>query len=225
MAGRRARTRIRQPVSHSHTPPLSPAIERLEQLLTRLLSPSLNRLSGDAVIQSLLSVEKDETRRAFLTGISEYRKLNKTKTSFMAPFLDASEEVRASPLDPPSHKAIFCNWNQTHTSTGRLSTSLPSLQNLPRGTKTVEEDEEDEEEEEAELDGQAAGAGEADVEGRRASKRVLREINIRDCFRPESNDSLFLSADFNQMEMRIMSAFHATVRCHTTDLIRSSQPL
>ena len=181
--------------------------EHLKQLLTQLLSPSLLSHSGDAVIQSLLSVEKDETRRAFLTGISEYRKLNKTKTSFMAPFLDASEEVRASPLDPPSHKAIFCNWNQTHTSTGRLSTSLPSLQNLPRGTKTVEEDEE-EEDEEAELDGQAAAAGEADVEGRRASKTVLREINIRDCFRPESNHSLFLSADFNQMEMRIMSAFH-----------------
>lgn len=34
---------------------------------------------------------------------------------------------------------------------------------------------------------------------------MLREINIRDCFRPESNDSVFLSADFNQMEMRIMA--------------------
>ena len=34
---------------------------------------------------------------------------------------------------------------------------------------------------------------------------VLREINIRDCFRPDSMDNVFLSADFNQMEMRIMA--------------------
>lgn len=61
----------------------------------------------------------------------------------------------------------------------------------------MEEEEEDEEDE--------ADSEEADSEGRRVSKIVLREINIRDCFRPDSNDSLFLSADFNQMEMRVMS--------------------
>ena len=66
----------------------------------------------------------------------------------------------------------------------------------------MEEEEEDEEEEAAaELEQEA----DTDTDGRRASKTVLREINIRDCFRPQSNDSLFLSADFNQMEMRIMA--------------------
>ena len=88
------------------------------------------------------------------------------------------------------------SWNQTHASTGRLSTSLPNLQSLPRGTKTVEEEEEFDED-----DDEEAAAEDADADGRRASKIVLREINIRDCFRPQSNDSLFLSADFNQMSV------------------------
>ena len=60
------------------------------------------------MIQSLLSIERDETRRAFLIGISQYRKLNKTKTTYMNPLLEAAEEVRTHPMDPHSHDVIFC---------------------------------------------------------------------------------------------------------------------
>ena len=224
-----------------------------------LLYPT--RVPDDKVIQSLISVERDETRKAFLNGISQYRKLNKTKTTYMARYLEAAEEVRAHPLDPPSHYAIFCrsetrtqhchqwtiskpppppppplvspacsyfttlcaavllllSWNQTHTCTGRLSTSLPNLQSLPRGTQTVEEEEEDDEEE---LDDEHAEL-DADTDVRRGTKTVLREINIRDCFRAESNDSLLLSADFNQMEMRVMA--HLADDRHLVHFFNSKQ--
>jgi len=67
--------------------------------------------SDEKVLQSLLSIERDETRRAFLDGIIQYRKFNKTKTTYMDPLVEAAEEVRAHPLDPPSHNAIFCRSN------------------------------------------------------------------------------------------------------------------
>ena len=63
----------------------------------------------------------------------------------------------------------------------------------------MEDDEDDEDEEEDEPDLEHAEEHDPDTDGKRVAKKVLREINIRDCFRPESNDSVFLSADFNQM--------------------------
>ena len=65
------------------------------------------------MIQSLISLEKDETRKAFLDGISQYRKLNKVKTTYMDSYLDAAEEVRARPSDTTYHHAMFCKSDTT----------------------------------------------------------------------------------------------------------------
>lgn len=95
----------------SNTPPTH--IDRTHAIGTSRSQPTpfsmlLPSLADENVIQSLISVERDETRKAFLNGISQYRKLNKTKTTFIDPFIEAAEEVRAHPIDPPSHRAIFC---------------------------------------------------------------------------------------------------------------------
>ena len=171
--------------------------------------------STDAsTLQHLLSLESDEGRRQFLSCLLEYRKLAKIKSTYMDPLSAAAEDCSPAPLEPVSHQAIFCSWNQTHAGTGRLSTSLPNLQSLPRGSRTLGEDEDDdddgdEDDAAAAQAGEGAGRGgaaarESDVAGR-AESRVLREVNIRDCFRPSVPGRLFVSADFNQMEMRVMA--------------------
>ena len=172
------------------------------------------------MLQRLLSVEPREQHCQFLRSLLTYRKLSKMKTTYMKPLLDAAEVTALHSTTEVPRKAIFCSWNQTHVGTGRLSTSLPNLQSLPKGTHTFDDDGDDdivelddhdgpegqaaspaekEDAEDAEADGVGAG-------GHGAAPRFLHKINIRDSFVPSRSSAAFLSGDFNQMEMRIMAA-------------------
>ena len=171
------------------------------------------------MLQKLLTLEGKEDRRLFLQSLLKYRKLSKLKTTYVDPLLEAAEPVeRVQSIDSPAapRKAIFCCWNQTHAATGRLSTSLPNLQALPKGSHVLEHDEATEEMAAEEEDDAREGAEEdhaehgvqaeeeAEAEGV-GSLSQLHEVNIRDCFLPLSPSRVLLSADFNQMEMRIMA--------------------
>jgi len=150
--------------------------------------------TGEGVLQQLIPMEKDPERKCFLESLSEYRKLSKIKSTYMEPMQAAAENIDRKSTEtynaaPP--KAIFCQWNQCAVGTGRLSTCSPNLQSLPRGTKEIEDIEIiSEQNDENEI-----------------NSRVLHEINIRGCFRPANSSKLFLSADFNQMEMRILAHY------------------
>jgi hypothetical protein len=135
----------------------------------------------------------------------------------MDSMVETAEEVRNKSsvlLCPAHHKAIFCSWNQTHAGTGRLSTSLPNMQSLPKGTKTIGEDntDDEQEEEEEEEEGDEVDGGEG--AGEEGKSKVLRDINIRDCFRPFLEENVFISADFNQVNVPSTSLF----RSHTDQM-------
>ena len=127
--------------------------------------------------------------------VLKYRELAKIKSTY----LDAL----------PAHTAcdgrVHSTFNQTSVATGRLSSSNPNLQNIPR-MKDV-----------------------AGVNSEAASAQVLHEapdsqagsvfgsesgcepssgdsaLQIRECFVPLDTESVFLSADYSQIELRILA--------------------
>ena len=168
------------------------------------------------MLQKLLLQESKEDRRHFLLCLLKYRQLSKLKTTYIDPLLEAAETVepaQLSDLTRASRKAIFCIWNQTHAGTGRLSTSLPNLQSLPKGSHVLDDDDGEGDEEAAEdddvashgVEGERATQREEEGEGEEGVRRLLHQVSIRDCFLPSESTRVFLSADFNQMEMRIFA--------------------
>jgi len=107
--------------------------------------------TGEEVLENLKS------KHPVVEKILEYRKIKKLLTTY----IDALPTL-ISPLDGKVHTT----YNQTITSTGRLSSTNPNLQNIPI----------------------------RDEEGK----------EIRKAFIPDEN-CLFLSADYSQIELRIMA--------------------
>ncbi len=101
-----------------------------------------------------------ETEHEIVRKILDYRELQKLKSTY----------VDALPLlINPKTGRIHTSFNQAVTSTGRLSSTNPNLQNIPI--------------------------------------RTPRGREIRKAFIPKNEDYLILSADYSQIELRIMAAF------------------
>ena len=92
-------------------------------------------------------------------AILEYRELAKLRSTYLTTLLD----LAAGSADG----FIHTTFNQTITTTGRLSSSDPNLQNIP----------------------------------------VRSELgrSIRSCFVPRASDEVFLSADYSQIELRLLA--------------------
>lgn len=105
-------------------------------------------------------LEEIESQHPIISEILKYRKIQKILSSYIEPFYIISKK------NNDYIKTIF---NQTLTSTGRLSSSEPNLQNLPV----------------------------RDEEGKK-----LRKIFIS-----RFNDGQIISADYNQIELRLMAHF------------------
>lgn len=103
-------------------------------------------------------LEKIRNRHPIVGKLLDYRKTKK----LLSTYIDALPLL----VNPTTGK-IHTSFNQTVTSTGRLSSSNPNLQNIP-----VRED-------------------------------LGREI--RKAFIPDNSDCLFFSADYSQIELRIMA--------------------
>ncbi len=103
--------------------------------------------------------------------ILEYRELAK----IMGTYIDALPKLRGA------DGRLHTSFNETVTTTGRLSSSNPNLQNIPVRTEF----------------------------GR----------HIRECFIPLSPEHLFVSADYSQIELRLLA--HLSGDAHLIDAFRS----
>lgn len=106
----------------------------------------------------------------------EQRHLTKLKSTY----IEALPEM-VHPID----KRIHTNFNQTVTTTGRLSSSNPNLQNIPIRTSL----------------------------GNR----------IRACFTPENQNSVIISADYSQIELRLLAHFSKDE--HLIEAFKSNQDI
>ena len=112
-------------------------------------------MTGEDIL-SKLELQNHEIARKIL----DFRELQKLKSTY----------VDALPLlISPRTGRIHTSFNQAVTSTGRLSSTNPNLQNIPI--------------------------------------RTPRGREIRKAFIPKNDDFLILSADYSQIELRIMAAF------------------
>lgn len=110
--------------------------------------------TGADVLESL------ETAHPIIPLILEYRKVQKLNSTYVEGF---------KPLIDRRTGLIHTSFNQTTTSTGRLSSKEPNLQNIPV---------------------------------REEAGRELRKF-----FVPKSEDRILISADYSQIELRLLAAF------------------
>ena len=116
-------------------------------------------------------LEKLRSKHPIVDKLLDYRRVKK----LLSTYIDALPER----VDPATGK-IHTSFNQTVTSTGRLSSSNPNLQNIP------------------------------------VREELGREI--RKAFTADDADSVFFSADYSQIELRIMAHFSGDE--HMTDAFR-----
>ena len=92
-----------------------------EILFTRLNLPKAGKTKGGALSTSQEALEKLAGRHEIVDTILDFRKLEKLRSTYLAPFpklVDAGGRIHTS-------------FNQMATATGRLSSSQPNLQNIP----------------------------------------------------------------------------------------------
>lgn len=117
-------------------------------------------------------LEKMRSKHPIVGKLLEYRGLKK----LLSTYIDALPEL----ISPATGK-VHTSFNQTVTSTGRLSSTNPNLQNIP------------------------------------IRDELGREI--RRAFIPDNDDCLFFSADYSQIELRIMA--HLSNDQHMIEAFRS----
>ena len=106
------------------------------------------------------SLQSMEGQHPIILQILSYRFYTKLKSTYL--------DSLPSLINPKTNR-VHTSYNQTGTSTGRLSSSNPNLQNIRIKTK----------------------------EGKQ----------IRDSFIPQRKNSIILSADYSQIELRLLAHF------------------
>ncbi len=124
-----------------------------EVLFDKLKLPRVRGRSTDAAVLEKLGIEHELPNM-----ILEYRSLAKLRGTYTENLID---------LIDPADGRIHTSYNQTVTSTGRLSSSNPNLQNIPIRTE------------------------------------IGREI--RKAFEPNNEGEVLLSADYSQIELRLLA--------------------
>ena len=92
-----------------------------EILFNRLGLPKAGKTKGGALSTSQEALEKLAGRHEIVDTILDFRKLEKLRSTYLAPFPKL--------VDPGGR--IHTSFNQMATATGRLSSSRPNLQNIP----------------------------------------------------------------------------------------------
>jgi DNA polymerase I-like protein with 3'-5' exonuclease and polymerase domains len=136
--------------------------------------------------------------------ILRYKRLAKLKSTYME---GLAEQVY-------SDGKIHTSFNQTGTTSGRLSSSGPNLQNLPRAIEKVDENPPPKEKFDNEDDYKKAYAG---WKHERKEYEFWRRYEIRDAFIPdkwindpgvkEGEQEVIVACDYSNLEMRILAHF------------------
>ena len=117
--------------------------------------------------------------------VRQYRALEKIRSTYIEPYLEL----------PVLHTS-FNNWG---TVTGRLSSSSPNLQNIPRDTVYVEDRHLSESDKE-DVKGRVAAI--VSSKGDKFNPQDTRQIAIRNLFIPR-DDYKMIAYDYSQMEVRV----------------------
>jgi len=134
-------------------------------------------------------------------------------SSSSSPFFSASSSSSSS-LPSANAMRIYCSWNQSATGTGRLSSSHPNVQSLPRSkpaqakSDTKREGQDSTSESQEAEPAPASGSQESEeAVGEEDAKldENLRLINVRDAFCASDASRELIAADYSQMEMRILA--------------------
>jgi DNA polymerase-1 len=132
--------------------------QQLSKILFEKLKLSVVRKTKTGFSTDVGVLEALRHEHSIVEKLLDYRQLQKLKSTYV----DALPTL----INPRTHR-VHTSYNQTVTTTGRLSSSDPNLQNIPIRTEI----------------------------GQR----------IRRAFIPGSSDLLILSADYSQIELRIMA--------------------
>jgi DNA polymerase-1 len=162
-----------------HKKNLETTLSSLTQALLQYAPEPINLNSPKQLhhlLFEVLKIPKPKSKTAFATGadvlesirdahpiidlLLQYRTLEKLRTTYLEALVDTVSL---------STQKVHCTFNQSVTSTGRLSCQHPNLQNIPVRTK----------------EGNA----------------------IRSAFRPQDPAFVFLSADYSQIELRLLAHF------------------
>ncbi|MFH1395709.1 MAG: DNA polymerase I [Candidatus Omnitrophota bacterium] len=137
------------------------------------------KLKLPAIKKTKTGISTDESVLNKLAGMHElpkklleYRELNKLKTAYYDSFVGLAKDAK-----------IYARFNQTVTTTGRLSSSEPNLQNIPIKTKLGKE--------------------------------------IRRAFIAGEDSAVLLSADYSQIELRILA--HLSEDANLIDAFRKGE--
>ncbi|PFH32283.1 DNA polymerase I domain-containing protein [Besnoitia besnoiti] len=123
-------------------------------------------------------------------------------TDELCVFADAARDYPA--LYPTQHPRMFTRWNQTRTVTGRLSSSYPNLQNIPKVMELPSPSSLV-----SSLAAESASSPAAAHSAPSVFSHLPRNVNCRDAFRDDAQDgsSVLIAADYAQIEMRLLAHF------------------
>lgn len=126
--------------------------------------------------------------------IVRYKKLAKLQSTYM---LGLAEQVY-------SDGKIHTSLNQTGTTSGRLSSSGPNMQNLPRPVEFVDPTPPPREKFKSEEEFKEAFLG---WKHERDEYEFWSRFEIRDAFIPDTEDDVILAHDYENLEMKILTHF------------------
>lgn len=133
--------------------------QQLQKILYNKLKLNANKKTKTGFSTSATALEQLKGQHKIIDLILDYRTVAKLKSTYT----DSLPKL----INPKTNK-IHTSFNQTGTSTGRLSSNEPNLQNIPIRTELGKE--------------------------------------IRKAFIPNNQDYVILSADYSQIELRILAS-------------------
>ncbi|SPR01907.1 unnamed protein product (mitochondrion) [Plasmodiophora brassicae] len=136
----------------------------------KLVPPCVKESGHRSTAESALTALKQGN--PFVQYLLEYRSLSKLLRTYVEPYI-------ASEKRTPGH--IKATWNQMSCATGRLSSSGPNLQSLPKQSTDVP------------ISQAGVPCG-------------VVSVNVRRAFSCTSDGYVLISADYNQMEVRVLAA-------------------
>ena len=158
----------------------------------------LPKTGGDELEILLAKKYKRNRRKAegleMVKLILRYKKLSKLQTTYME---NLAKQVYED-------GKIHASFNQTGTTSGRLSSSDPNMQNLPRPVEYVDENPPPEEKFSNTEDYEKAYAGWREA---RDEYEFWSRFEIRDALIPDNDDEVITAHDYSNLEIRILTHF------------------